>query len=265
MVNDPRVGAALRGLRHRRHWRQDDLAFAAHVSQTFVSDCERGQFAAASLARLRRLFGALDAGVELEVRWRGGALDRVLDERHAVLIGHTVKLLQSCGWLPMVELSYSRFGERGSIDVVGWHLEARSLIVVEVKTELTSVEAMLRKLDEKVRLAPAICREAQGWPADVVSRVVVLPPDSTPRRAVARHAAVLDATLPARGSQVREWLKRPTGSLSGILFVSPTRGSGARRAVSAPKRIRRPAARPDERGTRSLERVPLGAMHLPPP
>jgi len=33
------------------------------------------------------VFAAVDAGFDGTVRWRGGELDRLLDERHAALVG----------------------------------------------------------------------------------------------------------------------------------------------------------------------------------
>jgi hypothetical protein len=56
-------------------------------------------------------------------------------------------------------VSYSVYGERGSIDLLAWHPAIRTLLVIEVKTEVSSVEAMLRKHDEKVRLAPRVAAE----------------------------------------------------------------------------------------------------------
>jgi hypothetical protein len=90
---------------------------------------------------------------------------------------------------------------------------------VEVKSELASVEATLRKLDEKVRLAPTIVNGGQGRPASV-SRLVVLPSTTVARRAIARHSAVLEAALPARGSSLRAWLAEPSGSVGGLQFVA---------------------------------------------
>lgn len=89
-MNDPRFGASIRALRRRRKWRQIDVGVAAHVSQPLVSKLERGLIGDVSLDTLRRVARALDAAVAIDVRWQGGALDRLLDERHARLLGATV-------------------------------------------------------------------------------------------------------------------------------------------------------------------------------
>jgi hypothetical protein len=168
---------------------------------------------------MRAILEQLDAEVGYEVRWRVGALDRLLDERHARLVGLATQLLVGAGWEVIPELTYSTYGERGSIDLLGWSAASRHLIVVEVKTELVSVEATLRKLDEKVRLAPAVARERLGWQAELVSRLLILPGDNTSRRRTLRHAAVLDRALPDRSGDVRAWLRQPARSIAGILFV----------------------------------------------
>ena len=241
-MHDPRIGAAVRVIRHRRGWRQLDVAAAAGVSQTLVSAVERGHVDGISVGTIRNVVGALGVRMELELRWRSGAIDRLLDERHAVLVGRTVLLLRRRGWATDVEVSYAHYGERGSIDVLAWHEPSRTLLVVEVKSALMSVEATLRKLDEKARLAPAIVASRQERPA-CVSRLVILPATTTARRAVARHAAVLDAALPERGGTLRMWLREPSGSVRGLLFVAFSSQVIGGRACSHPPRVRRAAPR----------------------
>ena len=75
--------------------------------------------AALPLATIRRIFAAVDAGFEGIVHWRGAGLDRLLDARHASLVAARVLRLKETGWDPSVEVSYSVYGERGSIDVLG--------------------------------------------------------------------------------------------------------------------------------------------------
>jgi transcriptional regulator with XRE-family HTH domain len=237
---DTRVGGSFRALRHRLRWRQTDLARRAGVSRSVVSFIERGRLERVSLASLRAVARALDAEFFVQLRWRGGDLDRLLDEGHATLIGQLTALLRTHGWQVRVEVSYSIYGERGSIDVLACHEASRTLLVVEVKTEVVSIEETLRKHDAKVRLAKRIAAEELGWRALGVARLLVLPGLSTARRRVERHAAVLDTTYPARGSAVRAWLREPAGLIAGILFVQPS--DGRRSGALARKRIRERAA-----------------------
>ncbi len=232
-------------LRQRRGLRQVDVAALAGVSQATVSTAEHGHIGALPLATIRRLFAAVDAGFDGLVLWRGGAIDRLLDERHAKLVGLMVARLSALGWRVVVEATYSVYGERGSIDVLAGHDATRSLLVEEVKSELMSVEVVGRKTDEKLRLARAqLCRERFGWTPIAAARVLVLPATDTSRRSVARHAAVLGTAFPVRGREVTRWLRRPGGDLSGILFVSDISGRDGSGARGGSQRVRRPSRPP---------------------
>lgn len=230
-VVDVRVGRFVRAARLRLRWRQRDLAERAGVSQQEISLIERGHLDAVPLRTLRRTLQALDASVEYDVRWRGGAIDRLLDERHARLVDATVESLSAHGWETRVEMTYSRYGERGSIDVLGWRAAEAALAVGEMKSDLTSLEHTLRKHDEKVRLAPAVVREREGWVARVVGRLLVMPDTRTTRRRLEMASATLATTYPLRQRDVRAWLRHPVGSMGGVLLLPDTSERGTRRQV----------------------------------
>jgi transcriptional regulator with XRE-family HTH domain len=234
-----RIGRIVRALRRRRGWRQDDLAQVAGISQSMVSLIERGHIDHASVSTLRKVLATLDASLFVDIRWRGGEIDRLLDERHATLAGLIIAELRRFGWDVRTEATYSHFGERGSFDILAWHAATRTLLVIEIKSELTSAEATLRKLDEKLRLAPIIARQRFGWSSMVSACLLVIGENSTDRRRVDRHATLFAAALPMRGHGVRKWLRTPHGSLRGLWFLSSTDRSGRRRDLSAPQRVRR--------------------------
>lgn len=216
------------------------MARRAGVSQGVVSLLERGHLEEVSLAKLRAIARALDAEFVVQLRWRGGDLDRLLDEGHASLVGAIVDLLKQSGWHVRVEVSYAVYAERGSIDVLAWHPGSRTLLVVEVKTELVSVEETLRKHDEKVRLASAIARQQLHWQTTSVARILVLPELSTARRRVERHRSAMGSAYPMRGPQLRRWLAAPDGGASGLLFLAvATRRPGpvARKRISQVRRV----------------------------
>ena len=240
-MDDAKIGRALRQLRRRRGLRQKDVAALAGLAQQTISLIECGHAAAFTIDTVRRAFGALGASYEGLVVWRGGGLDRLLDERHAALVSATVARFSALGWEVAVEASYSIYGERGSIDVLAGHATTRSVLVVEVKSELISIEELGRKLDEKTRLARRqLCRERFGWPPTGVGRLLVLPDLDSARRAVARSAALLDGMFPARGPDVRQWLRRPGGDLNGILFVADTNPVGTNARQRGGQRVRGP-------------------------
>lgn len=181
------------------------------------------------------------------IRWRGGDLDRLLDEGHAFLVGRCAEKLTARGWNVRPEVTYSVWGERGSIDLLAWHDPTQTLVVIEVKTELTSVEETLRRHDVKTRLAPGIAADRFGWQPRIVGRLLVLPDLATARRRVYRHALLLLRSYPQRGAPVRHWLRAPTGSMSGVLFVSIPNTTAGRATAISRKRVRGPS-----RGPRSL-------------
>jgi transcriptional regulator with XRE-family HTH domain len=241
-VNGQRIGRGLRALRHRLEWTQSKVGDAAEASQDVVSLAERGRIGRLQLDTLDALARTVGAELIVALRWRGGDLDRLLDEGHATLVGVTARALGTAGWTVEPEVTFAVYRETGSIDLVGWHPTSSTLLIVEVKSELVSVEETLRRHDVKARLGPRIVAERFGWMPRAVARLLVLPDESTPRRRVRRHDAVLLRAYPLRGGAVRSWLRAPAGSSGGLLFLplsDTTRDRGSAHPVNR-KRIRRP-------------------------
>lgn len=213
------------------------------MSQSVISELERGRVAGMTVGTVRRIAAVLGASTELQLRGLGADADRLLDERHARLVESTLRMVGAAGWSVRAEVTYSEWGERGSIDLVGWHGPTRSLLVVEVKTELASVEETLRKHDEKVRLGPVVTGRRFGWNPLTVSRLRVLTATRTTSRRLAAHAGVLDAAYPTRGRQIRAWWSHLTGELSGLLPVTDIAGGRATTGSGGPSRVRIARAR----------------------
>lgn len=228
-MDDIRAGRLLRSLRRRARLTQKQLGARVGLSQQEISILERGHFDAVQVRTVRSVFRGLEAGIEWEIRWRGGAIDRLLDARHAELVGAISELLAHDGWEVVPELTYNVFGERGSIDLVAWHAATSTLLIVEVKTELTSIEATVRKHDEKVRLGPEVVEERLTWRPRFVARLLVLPETRTARRQVERAERVLGRAYPTRGWAMRRWIHAPIGHGDGILFLSSTIARGGSR------------------------------------
>jgi hypothetical protein len=194
----------------------------------------------ATVRVVRKIVGTLEGRAAFDIRWRGAALDRLLDERHAALGSKVVEALVASGWEPQVEVSYSSYGERGAIDVLGWHAETRSLLVVELKTDVASVEELLRKHDEKVRLGPRIALERWNWRTVVVARVLVLPEDGTSRRRWATAQKLLSTAMPSSTVDVKRWIREPRGPLAGVWFLPLSGRSSASKSFGSGERVRRP-------------------------
>lgn len=218
--DDDRLAQASRALRRRQHLRQIDLKSTTR-SREFVMALEGGRAAGLRLGDLRRHFTALGASLRVTVWWEGAALDRLLDERHAQVVEGATRELQHFRWpLVAAEVSFSEYGERGSIDVFGGHPDAGAVFVGEAKSEWGSVEETLRRLNIKTRLAPKIGRDTFGFRVRHVAAVLIFPDESTHRRVAERFPATVDAALPARGREIRRWLRQPSGDLRGLWFLS---------------------------------------------
>lgn len=188
-----------------------------------------------SLDEVSRLLDALDIGSVLTVEWRGAVLDRLLDEGHAALGSACADLLRSLGWEVLAEVTFSVYGERGSIDLLAWHAASRTLLVIEIKTEIASAEEMLRRHDVKVRLGPRIVRERLGVAPSVVARLLVVADSSANRAKVVRLESLLASPYPMRGAALRSWLANPAGPMGGLLFLNTANAGGKK---LRPKRVR---------------------------
>ncbi len=219
-----RAGRAVRALRVRRGWRQADVAERAEIGRSVVGRIERGEVAGLSLDDLASVALALGATIDLQVRWQGEALDRLLDEGHARLVEAVVRELAALGWDVAVEVSFAGGGERGSIDVLAFHPAERALVVIEVKSVTPDMQSMLMGLDRKGRIGATLARD-RGWDARVVARVLVLWDTRTNRRRLERVASTIAVALPGGTREVRRWLADPAGaSVSGVWFVPHVQG-----------------------------------------
>jgi hypothetical protein len=218
--DDERLADLVRMIRREMRMTQVQLASAAHVPLNDLKKIERGDGGLVRLNRIRRVLEAEDGRGRLVPWWKGAAADRLLDARHAALVERVVALLRLRGWTVYVEVSFSEYGERGSIDILAVRADQAVAIVCEIKTTIGSLEETNRVLDAKVRLAAVITGRRLGWTPTNVGRLLVLPNTSAIRRLVDSHAATMNAIYPLRGRQVRAWLRQPDGQLGGIWFVS---------------------------------------------
>lgn len=239
MFDPLRIGRSLRAIRVRLGLRQVDVATRAGASRAFVSNLERGLSRWTDIGRIEAVCLALGADLDVRVRWRGEGLDRLLDEAHATIVDRLAELLKPDGWQTWLEVTFNDYGDRGSIDVFGWHPETRSLLIAEVKSVVPDAQGTLAPLDRKVRLAPKLARE-RGLDPGSVSRLLVVGDTSTNRRRIGRFAALFYAALPDRGWTVRRWLSRPSGSIAGLLLLPDSTGDGARRSTAGRSRVNRP-------------------------
>lgn len=182
------------------------------------SNLERGRLGQMAVETVRRYLAVLEVTLDLVPRWRGSQLDRLMDENHARMQTAWKERLERWGWLVWAEVSYSYYGERGRADLVAWFAPLRILLIVEIKTELVDIQALLGGLDAKRRLAPVIARQlGLGAPALVVP--VLLVSDGSTGRGRVRRFESLFSEFPRRGRSAVSWLRHPSRELDGGLLV----------------------------------------------
>jgi transcriptional regulator with XRE-family HTH domain len=237
-MDDLRFGAAIRAARVRRGWRQVDLAVRAGISDSLVSRIERGHLDEIPLNTLRAVAAVLEIRVELLPRSRAADLDRPINAKHAALTEAMVGWLRTFpGWEIRPEYSFSIYGERGVIDLIGWHAEQRALLQSEHKTDIVDPGELFGTLDRRRRLGPAIV-ESLGWTPATVSTLLVIGESDTNRRRVSGLGATFAAALPDRIPAVRSYLRSPDHAIRGLMFFADRRPGQLINGFATVRRVR---------------------------
>jgi transcriptional regulator with XRE-family HTH domain len=239
-MDDLAVGRVFRALRIRLGWPQRVAAARAGISTTSYSEIERGWIDRVSIGKLRKVAAIYEVRLILEPRWRGAALDRAFSSRHAAMAEAVTRLLLDAGWEVRPEVSFNHFGERGVVDLVAWHAATRTVLLVELKTELADVNDLLGVTDRRRRLAARIV-EPFGWIPERVGQFVVVAESRTNRRRLGAHRTLLRAAFPSDGRAVAGWLKNPREAFAALWFLPDSGGSvdGQPRAPRLRVRARR--------------------------
>jgi transcriptional regulator with XRE-family HTH domain len=254
---DDRVGSIIRAVRIRRGLRQVDVARLAFVSDATVSRIERGHLDELTLRVIRRVARALEIRMDLAPWSRGGDLHRFATAGHAELVESVLRTLLTLGWEARTEVSFSHAGERGFVDILAWHAETRTLLVIEIKTEIVDVGETLGTLDRKRRLASRIAA-GFGWMPAGVSTALIALDTRTNRRRIRAHDASFRSLLPADGRRLRAFLRNPSiGMVGAAAFWTNRHPGSVRQRRGGTRRVRRLDS--CVRRTRAGAEVPLGA------
>ena len=162
---------AVRALRQRRRWRQSDLADRSGLSRHTVSRLERGLFENLPIGAVVSIAAALDATLDITLRWGGEGLDRLLDSAHAAIQNHIASMLRAQAWAVDVEVSFNHYGDRGRVDLLAFHAASGFLVVAEMKSAIGDVQETLGRLDTKTRIGPLLARQAGRSPMRVACRL----------------------------------------------------------------------------------------------
>jgi transcriptional regulator with XRE-family HTH domain len=258
-MDDVQLGSALRAIRLRRGARQKDIAAAAGVSQQTVSLLECGHLGRVGIGTARRVAAVLEVRLDVVPRWRGGELPRLLDEHHAAMVERAAARLRATGWEVTAEYTFNHFGERGSVDLIGWKPAHGALVLVEVKSRLIDLQDLFASLDRKARVVPLALRGERDWHVRTLATILVVTDTTAARSVVARHRATFAAALPGRARDVWRWLRDPQDELAAVWFLSVTTGRGAKRITPAARRVRCVRAASSDPAT-----TVISAAHQPP-
>jgi DNA-binding XRE family transcriptional regulator len=219
-MSDLRVGRIIKSVRLHEDRSQADVTAPVGVHRSVMTDLEAGRLEDVSLRTARRLCAQLEIELVVEARWRGGAIDRLLDRGHAAIVEVVVERLQAAAWVVEPEFTFNFFGDRGSVDVLGWHPRYRALLIVEVKTAITDLQDLLMTMSRKVRVVPPMVRTERGWDRSAFGRLLVASGTTANRGVIERHRSIFDAAIPGRTAAARAWLRTPVGDFAGVWLVS---------------------------------------------
>lgn len=217
-MDDAQLGRIIRALRHRRGWRQADLARRAGCSAGVIGLIERGHADGVSVRVLRRTCAVLDVRLAWDIGHRGPELSRLGDADHAALADWLAMKLEALGWRVAAEVSFNQYGDRGRIDLLAHEPITRTLLVIEVKTVIVDIQYLLGALDVKARLGPTIARSMHWSPTRTV-RMLAVVDGTTNRRRIADHQRLF-ARFTVRGAAAMAWLRKPGNAPDGLLLFA---------------------------------------------
>lgn len=240
-MDDLAVGRLITLARQRRQWRQEDLAGAAGVSRFLVAIAEAGALERLTVRSLRRIAAPLEIRLRFAPLWNGGEADRLRDRDHARLVELVTTALRKQSWNVVVEYTFSHYGERGSIDILAWHARCETLLVVEVKTRIYDVQALVAGVESKgetcgspgsrrARLGPSD-RGPRGRGAGAHGE-----PESRGRACVAVRG--LSCAEPQGSGMAANSLRRALGTLVSLIRQSRWRYPGGGRPPTSSRAAR---------------------------
>ena len=263
-MDDIRLGNTLRILRIRKRLRQSDVARRARTKRQVVGKIEAGLAGRYPFDTTRAIARALGARLDAKLRYQGAEVDRVVNAAHAEMHESFAAYLDDLdGWIWLTEVTFSHYGERGVIDILAWHPETRSLLVIELKTELVDPQELVAVMHRRVRLGRQIAAR-EGWGPLSVSAWVVVRDTSTERRRAHRHSGLLGRAFPDDGRTARSWMLRPSGTLSAMSFWSFGPSGGRSQTTGRVRRVRArqtstPSTVPSVTGHSGARRAPPDA------
>jgi transcriptional regulator with XRE-family HTH domain len=209
---------------------QRTVAGRASVPQSAVSAVEAGEAGRLALDTSLRVLEAL--GVEVRLQLDGPVVrgrSRRRDAVHAWTAGRVGERLRRVGWEVVDEAEVGSGRIRGYIDLLAHRPSDDAVVVIEVKTEIRDLGAIIRTLRWYAEVAPAAARRL-GWRSRrVVVALVVLDSKAVEDELHATAEAARGA-FPADPLDLGEWLADPSASAPTAFTVGFVDPASHRRA-----------------------------------
>jgi transcriptional regulator with XRE-family HTH domain len=233
-----RVGQRFRSARLAIGLSQRELERRTGISQSALSRFERGRSGSIGLSAMEALVAALGGRIDvvLELPF---LVDRARqrDSLHARCVGYVARHLMTAGWKVATEVEIQgRFGP-GWIDVLAFDPRTRTLLVIEIKTEIHDLGQVQRTLGWYTARAHEAAVN-RGWSPRVVrAALLVLATEEADRR-IRANEDLITVAFPVRATWLAAWVTTPEASASsdgwGLAMVDP---HSRRRAWLIPTRL----------------------------
>ncbi len=213
-------------LEHRRRLglTQSSLASSSGISPQMVAAIESAG-ANPSVGVVMSVLDQLGLDLELIVRERAVVLTatpRRQDAGHSMCSGHVQRRISALpGWELRREVRIDSGRYHGWIDLLAFHAESGTLVIIEIKTRFDDLGALERTLDWYVREAAGAARRFGWHTRRIVPWVLALATDEV-ETSMRTDRTVIDAAFPGRAGAMDELLADP-----GALVSTPERSASS--------------------------------------
>ncbi len=217
------LGPVVKQARRTIGWSQRQLAARVGISQAWICRVERGTADGLTLDTLDRVLEELGILVKVapeNVNLQERRLQR--EPAHALAVAYVARRLESADWNVRTEVEIGSGRYRGWIDVLAWHPDSRTVLVVELKTEVRDLGAVQRQMGWYEREAWTAATGTWGRPAALRSALVLLATGANDRTTFDMRL-VIRAWAPLGAGDLAHFIEDPRGHAGGrfVALVDP--------------------------------------------